>query len=56
MKAVTVTALLTVLKRHGLEQVKDAYEITEEMVAEAAAIDEARGNRISPDEWEEPSK
>jgi hypothetical protein len=45
MRAVTLDALIAVIERRKLEAVNDEYQITDEMIAEAAAIDEARGNR-----------
>jgi hypothetical protein len=38
-----------VIERHKLEPVNGEYQISEELIAEAAAIDEARGERIPPE-------
>ena len=47
-RAVTIAALAAVIERHKLEPVNGEYQITDEMIAEATAIDEARGNRPPP--------
>ena len=48
MRAVSITARMTVIRRHMLQPVNGELEITDEMFAEAAAIDERRGTSGSP--------
>jgi hypothetical protein len=53
-KAVTLHALMAVIERHKLEPVNGEYHFTDEMLAEAAAIDEAWGDRpLSPEQLED---
>ena len=40
-RAITLHALMAVIERHKLEPVNGEYHFTDEMLAEAAAIDEA---------------
>jgi hypothetical protein len=51
MKAVSLMALYTVVKRHKLEPINGAWHVTDEMVAEAVAIDEMQG--VTPPSQEE---
>jgi hypothetical protein len=50
MRTVTIHALRAVVERHKLEPVNGEYHFTDEMLAEAAAIDEAWGDRMPPEE------
>jgi hypothetical protein len=50
-RAVTADALAAVIERHKLEPVSGEYQITKEMIAEAAAIDEARGDACRQNCW-----
>jgi hypothetical protein len=54
MKVATITlqALMAVIRRHKLEPVNGEYHFSDEMAAEAAAIDEANGN-LTPEKVEE---
>jgi hypothetical protein len=53
MRAVSIQSLAEVIKRHKLEPVNDQYILTDEMFAEAAAIDERTGRRPSPEKLAE---
>ena len=53
MRSVSLTALMTVIRRHKLEPVNGEFQITDEMFAEAAAIDEGQGNSMSPEKFED---
>ena len=48
MKAISMQALAMVIERHQLKPVNGEYQISNEMIAEAMAIDEARGTDPSP--------
>jgi hypothetical protein len=52
MKAVSLRALLNIIERHKLEPVNGEFHFTDEMIAEAAAIDEANGD-LTPEKLEE---
>jgi hypothetical protein len=52
-RAVTLHALMAVIERHKLEPVNGEYHFTDEMLAEAAAIDEAWGERMPPEKLED---
>ena len=52
-RAITLHALMAVIERHKLEPVNGEYHFTDEMLAEAAAIDEAWGDRMPPEELED---
>jgi hypothetical protein len=52
-RAVTLHALMAVIERHKLEPVNGEYHFTDEMLAEAAAIDETWGDRMPPKELED---
>jgi hypothetical protein len=47
--AVSLQALMTVVERHKLKPVNGEYQLTDEMMAEAAAIDEASGTGMTPE-------
>jgi hypothetical protein len=53
MKAVSLQALMTVIERHKLEPVDGEYKLTNDMLAEALAIDERRGTGPSPEKLRE---
>jgi hypothetical protein len=53
MQAVSLQALMTVIERHKLVPVNDEYQLTNEMLAEALAIDERRGTGPSPEKLAE---
>jgi hypothetical protein len=55
MRAISLQALMTVIKRHKIEPVNGQYHFTIEMAAEAAAIDEARGmiRDVPPEEFDD---
>ena len=53
MRTVTLHALMAVIERHKLEPVNGEYHFTDEMLAEAAAIDEAWGDRMPPKQLED---
>ena len=48
-----ITALVTVICRHKLQPVDGELEVTDEMFAEAAAIDERQGTGMSSDKFED---
>jgi hypothetical protein len=53
MKAISIQALMTVIERHKLKPVNGEYQISNEMIAEAMAIDEARGTGPSSEKLAE---
>src|SRR5262249_25872814 len=54
MKAVSLQALVTVIERHKLKpDANDEYQLTNDMLAEALAIDERRGTGPSPEKLRE---
>jgi hypothetical protein len=53
MNAISLQALMTVIERHKLVPVNNEYQLTNEMLAEAAAIDERRGTGPSPEKLRE---
>jgi len=48
MKPINLMSLMTVIKNHKLMPVNGEYKLTEEMIAEATAIDEKQGTSIPP--------
>jgi hypothetical protein len=53
MRAVSLRALLTTIRRHKLEPVNGEYQITGEIIAEAAAVDEAQGTGMPASKLED---
>jgi hypothetical protein len=53
MQAVSMQALMTVIERHKLKPVDGEYKLTNDMLAEALAIDERRGTGPSPEKLRE---
>jgi hypothetical protein len=49
MRVVSIQSLKAVIERRKLEPVDGQYHLTDEMFAEAAAIDERAGRRPSPE-------
>jgi hypothetical protein len=49
VKAISISALMTVIKRHNVKPVNGSYKITKKMKAEALAFDRAHGHRCPPE-------